>query len=254
MQSMTSRAFRLGLVCWYTTLLSSQGIGQERLQGDLQDILKHLGAAAESLEHSLPNMSCKENGTSEWHISHGLWHSDDFTATMRVKRTPAGRLAESYQLTSVNGKEVSGNEKFELPLYVTDGFDRALRYFLPSSQTCYRYTSTGNKVSFESIPSSASKAPCPDSGVSGFAVLDAEGNVNYLERRVSQPVAKQTNVAPLAKMDFRSIELDGHTYWITKHLSSEELLDGAILNFEVNYSDCHLFTTTVKIEPAVSVQ
>jgi hypothetical protein len=55
-------------------------------------------------------------------------------------------------------------------------------------------------------------------------------------------------------MDFRSIELDGHTYWITKHLSSEELLDGAILNFEVNYSDCHLFTTTVKIEPAVSVQ
>jgi len=215
-------------------------------------VLKHLSKTAEALQHSLPTFTCQETGISEWHSANRLGDHDDFSATLRAKRSPDGTLSESYELTRLNGRPFSSRE-FTFPYYVSGGFDRAMRYFLPEQQVCYRYSLSGNRLSFESLPDTSEHPQCHDAELQGMALLDANGDILHLERTVSQQAARRLNLAPFASIDFAPVVLDERIFRLSSHMISD-LAEGHFkMHFDVTYSDCRLFTATVKIGPATEV-
>ena len=228
------------------------GFAQQDASSDLGPVLKHLGTTAQALQRSLPSFTCQETGVSGWRSLSKAGDHDDFSATLRAKRNSEGTFSESYELTRLNGRPFSSHE-FTFPYYVSGGFDRAMRYFLPEQQVCYRYSLSGNRLSFESVPDSMGHPQCSDSGLHGMAILDAEGDAVHLERRVSQQSARLLNLAPSAAIDFSPVILDGKTFWLSSHMVSDMLQGNFAMHFDVTYSDCRLFTATVKIGPATQV-
>ena len=106
---------------------------------ELQQLLQRLADVAESLEHSLPSLTCVETGVSEGLNKGKVKKHVDFTANMRAVRTPAGALSESFTLTQINGKPYS-KSSYSFPFFTRGGFDSALAYFLPTHQPCYVFT------------------------------------------------------------------------------------------------------------------
>jgi hypothetical protein len=219
----------------------------------LQQELQHLGIAAAALDHSLPSFTCQETVISQVLHRKKVEQQTSFTAILRVKRAAAdGTLSESYTLTTLNGRPFSGGG-FNIPVYVEGGFRRAMIYFLPSLQACYRYQLSSGRIDFETAPAIASPSLCQNEGMSGFAQLDAAGNVTHLERQVSPQGAKDLRLAPFAAFDFTDVALGGRTYRLSHHLLSEIPSGRFTGRFDATYTDCHLFTATVTLGPATEV-
>jgi len=81
--------------------------------------LRRLGAAAESLEHTLPSLTCKETAASEIFAGKKSRERDEFTATLRAKRGEDGVLDETFEVTTLNGKAPRRSVRF--PFYVSGG-------------------------------------------------------------------------------------------------------------------------------------
>lgn len=243
---------KVASVCWCAVFMASCAWSQQAAPDNLDETLKRLGDSAKELQHSLPSFTCEETGLSEWHFRGRTGDHDIFTATLRAKRTSEGTLSESYQLTHLNGRPFSSGE-FTFPYYVSGGFERAMRYFLPEQQVCYRYSLSNNRLTFEPAPDVATHAECVNSGLQGMALLDENGDILHLERRVPQQAAKQFNLAPFASIDFAPVVLNGKTFRLSSHMSSEMIQGEFVMHFEATYSDCRLFTATVKIVPANEV-
>jgi len=228
-----------------------------RLEGqrstELAQELERLGAAAESLEHALPSFTCQQTAMSEYVVKGKAKEHDEFTATMRAKSASDGTLAETFEVTRLNGRPFSGNS-FRFPFYVSGGFDRAMRYFTPEKQACYRYTLSPGRIDFETAADVAAHTQCTDEGLHGFALLDADGNVSHLERTVTSKAEKERGLAPFASIDFGTVELDGKTFRLSRHLFSESVQGRFALRFETTYSECRRFTVTVKIGPPIEAQ
>jgi hypothetical protein len=215
----------------------------------LQQELERLGAAADALEHTLPSFSCRETGSSDWVVNGKVKRHYSFTSTLRARRTADGQLAESSEPLTLNGKPFSGSD-FNVPFYVTGGFDRAMRYFVPSRQACYRYSISPGRIDFETAPDVAKHEQCTNEGLRGFALLDADGNVLHLERHVSEKAAQNFSLAPFASIDFAAVDLNGRTFRLSRHMLSELPEGHNTARFDVTYSDCRLYTATVTIHPA----
>lgn len=218
----------------------------------LDQELQHLGDAASALDHSLPSFTCQESAVSQLLRRKKVERQNSLTATLRVNRTADGTLAESFKLTTLDNKPFVGGG-YSLPVYVAGGFDRAMLYFLPSLQACYRYTLTPGRIDFETAPDAATNPVCKNEGMRGFALLDAEGNVTHLERNVSPEGAHDLRLAPFAVFDFADTNLDGRAYRLSHHLLAEIPEGRYIGRFDATYTDCHLFTATVTIGPATEV-
>jgi hypothetical protein len=214
--------------------------------------LHHLGIAAAALDHSLPSFTCQETIVSQLLYRKKVEQQTNFTATLRVNRAADGTLAESYFLTTLNGKPFSSGS-YSIPVYVAGGFDRAMIYFLPSLQACYRYSLSPGRIDFETAPDSARYPLCKNEGIRGFALLDAAGNVTHLERHVSPQGAKDLRLAPFAAFDFADVDLSGRTYRLSHHLLSEIQADRTTGRFDATYTDCHLFTATVTLGPSTEI-
>lgn len=225
---------------------------QDPTTSTLQQELQRLGVAASALERSLPSFTCQETVVSQRLQGKKLQQQANFTATIRAKRAADGTLAESYQPTTLNGKPLSGSG-FGLPVYVAGGFDRAMIYFLPSLQPCYRYQLSPGRIDFETIPHHASPLSCEYEDTRGFALLDATGNITHLERRISPKSAIHLRLAPFAAFDFADIHLSGRTYRLAHHMQAEVAQNGSVGRFDATYTDCHLFTATVTIGPPTEV-
>jgi hypothetical protein len=229
--------------------LASNAAAQQGAAPTLKQELQRLGAAASALDHSLPSFTCEETVVSQRLHGKKAEQQTNFTATLRAKRAADGTLAESYWLTTLNGNPFSASS-FSLPVYVTGGFDRAMIYFLPSLQACYRYNLSPGRIDFETAPDIASHPICKNEGMHGFALLDADGNVTHLERRVSLQGAKDLHLAPFAAFDFANVDLSGRTYRLSHHLLAEIPQGRSTGRFDATYTDCHLYTATVTLGPA----
>lgn len=218
--------------------------------------LKYLGAQIAQLQHSLPNISCRETVVSQEMRGGKAHHRVDATATLEVKRSPFGEMNESFTLSTLNGEPFEGG-KFRLPAYVEGGFDKAINYFSIKGQACYRYTFTPGRIEFETDPAKTDPDQC-NQGVKGFALLDAEGNVTHVQRTISaDPKHTDRNddrLVPFAAIDFRPVQLNGRIFRLASHMYTEVQHGGTTASFEANYENCHLFGATMRILPATEVE
>jgi hypothetical protein len=220
---------------------------------ELQQLLQRLADVAESLEHSLPSLTCVETGVSEGLNKGKVKKHVDFTANMRAVRTPAGALSESFTLTQINGKPYS-KSSYSFPFYTRGGFDSALAYFLPTHQPCYVFTlSSPGRIDFHITPDAASHPPCHADGMRGFAFLDPHGNITHIERTVSAQAVQDFQLTPFAAIDFAPVELNGHLYRLSHHIVTEYARGDNTGRFEATYSNCQLFTASVTILPPTQV-
>jgi hypothetical protein len=218
---------------------------------ELQQVLDRLGAAAQSLQRSLPSITCVESGVSETFKKKKVKKRVTFTATMRAIRTPGG-LDESFTLTKIHPKQYFRlHDPF--PLFSKGGFDSALAYFLPSQQPCYVYALSPGRIDFATIEDAAFHPPCHADGTRGFALFDAGGNVTHIERSVPEQSMHDFNLTPFVAIDFAPVELNGKTYRLSQHVVSELYEDDDTRRFEATYSGCRLFTATVTILPPTQV-
>lgn len=211
--------------------------------------LAKLGAAAEELDKALPSFTCKETGVSEVRRGRKTIREIKFSANLRAHRVnEAGTHNETFNLTELNGQPYTGAYAF--PLYVSGGFDKGMRYFAPRLQACYTYALLPGRIDFATAADVAQHPQCRDEQIQGFALLDQEGNVTHVERRVPVELANATRLAPFSAIDFGPVDLDGRIFRLSRHMVSEHVYEHTIARFEVTYSDCKLFVVTVKLLPA----
>jgi len=219
----------------------------------LASALDRLGTEAATLAHSLPSFTCQEDVTSQELQHNKVVRSVTFTATLRARRGDDGKLSENFEFKTVNGRPLTGG--FTMPAYIEGGFSRALRYFAPEQQACYRYTlshtPTGDRIDFTAATHLSRGNACTTEGTSGFALLDAEGNITHLERHVSAKYSHIYREAPFAAIDFAPLLLNGNTYRISRHLLADLANGGSVGRFEADYSGCKLFAATVTLGPAI---
>jgi hypothetical protein len=236
-------------------LLALKGAGQQSAADPpaLKEALKKLGVVADALNHSLPSLTCDESAISEGLDRGKVKQHVELTATIRAVRVPGGALDESFVVTAINGKPVSAGS-YPLPYYTSGGFDGAMVYFSTARQPCYRYALSAARIDFETAPDVASHAQCHDEGLHGFALLDGDGNVTHIERRVSAGASRELRQVPFAAIDFVPVELNGQMYRLSRHMTSEAFQGRSGARFEATYTNCRLFTVTVKIAPATEAQ
>jgi hypothetical protein len=241
----------LGAVLVCAVGAGSRMVAQAPADAALQKELTKLGAMAESLDHSLPSFTCKEDGTSELHEGRKVREHVSFSAVLRARRDDAGKINETFVLTELNGKPYTG--RYNFPLFVTGGFDNSMRYFAPKQQACYAYALLPGRIDFATSPEVKQHPECRDEGMAGYALLDAEGNVTHLQRTVSAEASNIMRVAPFTAIDFQPVELNGETFRLSKHMIAEHPYERLSTHFEVTYSECKLFHVTVTLGPATVV-
>jgi hypothetical protein len=218
----------------------------------LRSELEQLGVVAEALDRSLPSLTCQETAVSEIIDRGKVKKHVEFSATLRAVRTPGSALKESLSVTTLNGKPHSGaNPGF--PYFTNGGFDSAMVFFLPERQACYRFSLSPGRIDFETAADVEAHRQCRPDGVQGFALLDGEGNVIHMERHVSAQATNDFHLVPFAAIDFAPVTLNGQVFRLSQHLVSEGSIGRATGRFEATYSDCKLFTVSVKIGPATEV-
>jgi hypothetical protein len=237
------------LVGWAAGALGQQDGADSALQQELQ----RLGVVAEALDHSLPSLTCQENGLSERIVRGKVKQHVAFTASMRAVRAPGGRLDETFVVTTLNGKPWEG-KGVRFPYYTSGGFDSAMVYFRPRNQACYRFSLTDRRIDFETAADVGSHPQCRNDQLHGFALIDADGNVTHVERTVSADATRDLRLVPFAAIDFAPVELNGEVFRLSSHLVTEYPESGDSKGrFEATYSDCKLFSVSVTIGPATAV-
>lgn len=216
---------------------------------DLTTLLTRLGEQATALERKLPSFSCSESIVSQVRF-HGLLERNvKLSGTLRMVRDASGNLNETFTRTSHHFFPGSADPPFN----VQGGFDKPLSYFLPSLQTCYTYSLTPGRIDFVGRTDDARPPFCVQTGVKGFALLDAVGNVTHIERQLPLAVSIATHIVYYAAVDLVPTELNGQTYQLSHHMVAERPVGDAIYHFESTYSNYRLFTATVTIGPATAI-
>jgi hypothetical protein len=256
------RRWGLSLALWAG--LSAAAVRGQQVRS-LEQTLDRLQEQAVELGRELPSFTCDETVVSEELHGGRVRRRVDFTATLRLKRTGSGALAESYQYTSRNGTPFTGGG-FSYPIYVEGGFDKAMGYFTADARSCYRYWLAGDtlggvggrgagRIDFASGPAAAERTGC-ETGLQGFALFDAEGHITHLERRVDPVAGKDRRLVPFAAIDFAAVELNGRSYRLSHRMVAETPRDRSgktVDRFEATYSGCRLYTATVTLGPASEV-
>ena len=215
---------------------------------ELQRVLAKLGEAALELERSLPNFTCNETVVSQELREGKVRQGVTFTATMRAQRQADGTLAETFQITTLDGKAFTDGV-LKAPVMVSGGFDRAMRYFHPEQQRCYDFSLSPGQIDFKSSAESLLQG-CKEAGMAGFARLDADGEVTYLERTVPVETAKRLKLASYAEVTFAPVTMGQVTYRLSRHMVAERPEGRSIGRFEATYDHCRLFKSTATIGPA----
>lgn len=214
------------------------------------DKLHQLAIAADDLQHHLPAFACTESFVSQ-EIRNGKVRTQvKGSGDLRVQLGPDGKLAEHFQVTEVNGHP---STKLRVPMFVSGGFQNVLGIFQPDVQPCFDFTASANRIDFSSSPN-----PTPackgHSDVTGFAILDADGNILHLEHRIPVDIAHQRKAVPFGALDITRTDLGGATFPLSTHVVADipgtRPEDKSTYHWEATYSNCHLFAVTIKISPA----
>jgi len=218
----------------------------------LREELAHLAVEAESLHKELPNFTCKETAVSQAIQKKKVKREVRFSADLRVQRGNDGS-DETVHMTELNGKPYTGAEP-STPIMVRGGFDQVLDYFRLSAQPCYVYTLRAGRVDFESTTRSSDDVLCGERGaVQGFALLNSDGDVIHMERRVAEADAFRYGLVPFAAVDLAPVELSGKTYQLSSKMVAEIPRADWLGHFEATYTSCRLFKATITIRPGSNV-
>jgi hypothetical protein len=224
-------------------------------QPTVESALAKLGDEAVALDRSLPSFQCLQAASSE-EVERGRHGQDgkvlrrvEFTANLRVRRGDDGKLAESAEFLTVDGRPYSANG-LAMPAYARGGFLQPMSYFLPDQQHCYIYALHGNRIDFEAAHGAAKMADCRSAGTRGFALLDGAGEVTHIERRVGSEGVAAYGLIPFAAVELTPVALHGQSYQLSSALTSERPNGRLVDRFEARYTGCRLFTATVTIGPA----
>ena len=213
--------------------------------------LNKIAVAAENLEKHLPSFACKETLISQ-EISGGkVKRLVQAVGELRVQRDRDGKLGEHFQATQRNGQPVTPGP-LRLPIFVSGGFKNALDLFRTKMQSCFDFVATGNRIDFESSRE-AYGSDCKDqSAIKGFAFLNDVGDVAHVERRIPQDVAQRRNAVPFGSIDLNRVELGDTSFLLATHVITETPKGKSVYRWEATYSECRLFSTSVKIGPATA--
>lgn len=225
----------------------------------LRQDLQRIGAEANQLLGSMPSFTCDETALSQAIRDGKVVRTMNLSGIVRAVRQKDGSIHETNDIQRQHILLVLPKLP---PLFVTGGFATALSYFLPSVQACYRYSlsrSTPHRIDFAASPNPNTASQCKDHGLEGYALLDAQGNVSHLERRLPDDIARPLKLATFASIDLAPVELSGQTYQLAHHMIAEMPLGNptgrseATGHFEATYTNCHRFAATVTLGPSAEV-
>jgi len=234
-------------------LLASTASAQRMVYDDaLQKKLDSAADQAQTLRTALPSFTCTETGTSEVlrTADRTVKKSVPFTGVIRARRVGEGQLVETNELTTVNGKQAGKHAS--VPYYVHDAFTRVLTYVDGPYQSCYVFTQSATdpaRVDFTNAqPFDVRCANFP--GTHGYFTTNAAGEMEHMERTL--PVVEDDAwPVPFAAVDMATVDLGGKPYRLAAHMISERQRGREILREDVKYTDCRLFTSTIKILPGI---
>jgi hypothetical protein len=243
------RIFNLALACGCFLFTPSNAAAQQGSL-ELQHDLQHIASEANDLYHSLPSFTCEENAVSQAIRNNKVRRNVQLSGSLRMTRDSTGKLSETY---TFKRDRLLFFIPSSLPIYVSGGFDSALSYFSASAQACYRFSLSAGRIDFETRTDPISAHACKERGLRGYVLLNANGNVSHIERTIPADVASPLKVATFAAVDLAPVDLNGHTYQLSRHIVAEMPIIGATGHFEATYTNCHLFTATVTIGPSTQI-
>jgi len=221
--------------------------------GTLAAQLQQLAIAADDLRHHLPNFACTESLVSQELRNGKVRTQVTASGDIRVQLDPNGKLAEHFQAAQVNGRP-STSTTLRIPMFVTGGFQNALDLFESANQACFDFTASANRIDFSSSPNPT--PACKDhSDTTGFVLFDAAGNPRHLEHHIPVDIARPRHAVPFGVLDLTPTGLGGGTIFLSTHVVAADIPsfqpdDKTTFHWEATYTNCHLFTATVKILPA----
>ena len=213
--------------------------------------LERLGSEAAAFRKSVPSFTCNESVSSEQWRGNKLKWQVKFLAVLRVRRADDGTLSEAFEVKSLDGKPISGDAKFDLPLFVEGGFSKSLPgYFAPDVQSCYVYTPSPGRIDFTSVTDFVQHPGCREhAGLQGFATFNDHGEVLHVERRIPPAVAYGGHTVPFAWVEFAPTTLNGQIYRLPVTMFSEEQRGRDTLRYIAHYTGCQIYTSTMKVLP-----
>ncbi|MDE1154612.1 MAG: hypothetical protein PW735_02660 [Acidobacteriaceae bacterium] len=217
----------------------------------LEQRLDASGEQAETMRTALPSFTCTMNGTSKVLRTQdgAVKKAVAFTGSIRSRRLPSGALEETHEFSTFNDKHV--NPRATLPFFVENGFTRVLTYGDSSYQPCYEYTldeQDSRRVNFTNgQPFNLACGNFP--GTKGFFTFNDAGEVDHVERRIPA-VEDPAWPVPFASVDLATVDLGGTPHRLASHMISERIRGKETLREDVRFTDCRLFTTSIRILPA----
>jgi hypothetical protein len=110
-----------------------------------------------------------------------------------------------------------------------------------------------SRIDFVAAPDAPTDRCKGEAGLTGFALLDPAGDVIHVERRVPEELSPSSRLAPFAAIDLVPVTLNGKTYRLSTHLTSDSLRGGARGHFEASYTGCKLFHASITIQAVPGV-
>lgn len=239
---------RSAVPIWLT--LAAPMAGGQETTGLLQSRLAQLAAASEDIERRLPNFACRETLVSQ-EVRAGRVKTEVHAAgDLRIVREPDGKLDEHFEATERDGKP-TGGKRLKLPLFVLGGFGHALDTFSAATQKCMRFHLAGNRLDFQSV--APVEPNCRQhAGVTGYALLDPEGNIMHIERQVEASAAREMKAAPFGVIELSRVQLGGSVFSLSTHVEAEMPKGDSDLRWRADYSACRLFHVSVTMRPAIT--
>ncbi len=251
-----SLRYRSGLGALFALLLLATAARGQTVAADpdtrLKIVLERAAAAGAALRSSLPSFACKEEVVSQLlegrkaKVKRGV----AFTAELRVERRADDELHETFEPSSW-ADILAQSHGTGIPYYVRGGFQGALDYFAPVKAACYRFSMQPqdlNRIDFVAAPDAPADRCKGEAGLTGFALLDALSDVIHIERSVPEQPSGSQRLAPFAAIDLAPVTLNGKTYRLSTHVTSDSLRGGMRGHFEASYTGCKLFHASITIQ------
>ena len=211
-------------------------------------LLDRIATASAAYRKSLPDFACDETVTSVAKQRFKRKVQVDFTASIRVTRTPDGALSEAWSTTSYMGHPTPGGGHFPLPSYVEGGFGRGVPlFFTAENQRCFVYSAAGDRLSFQSRLGVRGCQEPPSTH--GFAQVDSAGELLHGETHRAPQEAIALAMTTLTSEDYGLIVLDGKGFRLPVHLHAEVKDGDRERSFTATYSNCRLFKVSATIRP-----
>lgn len=242
---------RLVVVMCCAVLAGLSAHTQQPGAASLEEHLKELAAAAQTLEAKLPGFACHESLTSQEVRKGKVKKQIRAEGNLRVLPQGDGRMGEQFTATDINGKPAKPGP-LRAPLFVRGGFREALMVFREADQKCFEFHLDAGRLVFQSRPEPL--AGCADaSGISGVAQLDDTGTLTRLDLHNDADATEARHAIPHAVLDLTPVELGGTRFLLSTHVVAEHPEDGSIYRWDANYTGCQLYQATVKIGDATVV-